>query len=212
MTNQKALASRKMVRRITVTGILTAIIALLVFTPLGMIPITPAISATTAHLPVLVGLLAEGPIVGLILGAVLGVLSLVRAVVSPATLLDPFFQNPLISVMPRLLIPVVAYGAYRLMLKLAGGEGRGSRIAAYTFSGLIGSLWNTLSVLTMLSVIYGSQIVNMIATHFPDHMARTVFNFLFVMVALPNGVPEAVVTAIVMPAIMMAITPILKRA
>src|SRR5207245_1823421 len=72
-------------RDISVAGILGALAAALGYTPLGFIAFpTPAGSATTMHIPVIVAGVLAGPVVGAFVGAVFGVISLVRAGVAVA--------------------------------------------------------------------------------------------------------------------------------
>src|SRR5207245_6478882 len=67
-------------RDISVAGILGALATALGYTPLGFIAFpTPAGSATTMHIPVIVAGVLAGPVVGAFVGAVCGVLSLLRA-------------------------------------------------------------------------------------------------------------------------------------
>jgi len=88
-------------RDISLAGILGALTAVLGYT-LGFIPFpTPAGTATTMHIPVIVAGVLAGPVVGAFVGAVFGVISLLRAG-------TPAFSNPLIAIGPRILIGVVA--------------------------------------------------------------------------------------------------------
>lgn len=89
-------------RDITVAGILGALATALGYTPLGFITFpTPAGSATTMHIPVIVAAVLAGPVVGGFVGAVFGVISFLRAG-------TPAFANPLIAIGPRILIGVIA--------------------------------------------------------------------------------------------------------
>ena len=68
------------IRQMTVAAMLSAITALLVFTPIGMIQLPPPLLAvTTVHVPVLIAALVEGWWVGGFVGLVFGVCSLIRA-------------------------------------------------------------------------------------------------------------------------------------
>src|SRR3989454_9650052 len=89
-------------RDISIAGILGALAAALGYTPLGFIAFpTPAGSATTMHIPVIVAGVLAGPVVGAFVGTVFGVISLLRAG-------TPAFSNPLIAIGPRIFIGVVA--------------------------------------------------------------------------------------------------------
>jgi uncharacterized membrane protein len=107
---------KKRTRTLVVVGLLTALEAILAFTPAGFINILP-VSATTMHIPVIIAAVLEGPLVGGILGLVFGCLSLLSAFTTP-TLFSPIFQNPLVSVLPRILVGVGAGYLFKVFVKL----------------------------------------------------------------------------------------------
>ena len=83
------------IRRMVTAAMLSAITAVLTFTPIGMIPLPPPLlSATTVHLPVILAALVEGPVVGLVVSLVFGLCSFIRAWESGAVGLTLFFRNP----------------------------------------------------------------------------------------------------------------------
>ncbi len=123
-------------RKISTAGTLSALIILLGITNLGMIPCSPTVSVTLLHVPVIVGTIVEGPVVGLVTAFVFGLYSLIRAAVSPAGALDPFFVNPLVSIVPRLLIAVVTWLVYSSLKKIKEMP----KIAGYFISALLGAL------------------------------------------------------------------------
>lgn len=208
-TGEKSL-SRNQIRRLTITGMLTAIIILLAFTNLGLIPIG-AIAITIIHLPVLIGLLAEGPVVGLILAFVFGACTLIKALISPTGAFDPFFMHPLVSIVPRLFIPLGALGVYKLMCRILP-KNRPMETIAWGAAGLAGSITNTTLVLFSIYLLYGKSVEEIISK-VPELSSYTnaAGKFLFFAVALPNGIPEAIVTMILTPAIMAAVTAVKRR-
>lgn len=98
-------------RRMAIIGVLGGISMVLGMTPLGFIPIGPT-RATIMHIPVIIGAILEGPIVGAIVGLIFGLFSIFQAVTNP-TPISFVFLNPLVSVLPRILIGVVSYYVYR---------------------------------------------------------------------------------------------------
>jgi len=99
-------SSEKRIRRIVVAGLLLAITLLLVFTRIGMIPVpTPAANATIAHIPAIIGGILEGPLVGLAVGLGFGLASFASAT-------NPMFKDPLVAVLPRMFIGVTASWAF----------------------------------------------------------------------------------------------------
>lgn len=91
-------------RDITITAALGAVAIVLGLVPgIGFIPApTPAGSATTLHIPVIIAGVLEGPVVGALVGAIFGFFSFTRATI-------PVFKNPVIAFGPRILIGVIAF-------------------------------------------------------------------------------------------------------
>lgn len=106
--NKKSISSRKLVT----AAMLGAITIVLSLTPLGLIPLG-FINATTMHIPVIIGAIAEGPVVGALVGLIFGVSSLLNALLRNPSPVSFVFYNPLISVLPRVLIGVTSYYAYK---------------------------------------------------------------------------------------------------
>ncbi len=103
------------VKTMTVVALLSAISIVLGMTPVGMIPIGP-INATTMHIPVIVGAILFGPFVGGLVGFAFGVYSMIRAYITP-TLTSFLFMNPIIALVPRILIGVFAGYVYAALKK-----------------------------------------------------------------------------------------------
>ncbi|MCQ2982010.1 MAG: ECF transporter S component [Treponemataceae bacterium] len=102
-------------RKIAVTGALGALTVLFGVTRLGMIPWFSGASITILHVPVILGALLEGLWCGTGIGAIFGFTSLFLAATSASGGLDVFFTNPLISVLPRVLMgPIVFFMAFGL--------------------------------------------------------------------------------------------------
>jgi len=96
-------------RKIAVTGALGALTVLFGVTRLGMIPWFSGAAITILHVPVILGALMEGLWCGTGIGAIFGVTSLIIAATNATGGLDVFFTNPLISVLPRMLVGPVVY-------------------------------------------------------------------------------------------------------
>lgn len=111
MEKKKILSTRK----IALIGILSAICIVLGVTPLGFIPLGP-VTYTIMHVPVIIGAIIGGPIVGAFVGLIFGLFSLLRAISTP-TPISFVFINPLVSVLPRILIGIVSYYVYKAAQK-----------------------------------------------------------------------------------------------
>lgn len=114
------------VKKMAVVGVLGGISVALGLTPLGFIPIGPT-KATIMHIPVIIGAIMEGPVVGGLVGLIFGLFSILQAFMNP-TPISFVFYNPLISVLPRILIGIVSYYVYVLFKKM--GQ-KGSRMILY---------------------------------------------------------------------------------
>lgn len=102
-------------KKLALTGALSALDIVLVITNLGFIPISPIVSPTILHIPVILAATLMGLPEGLFVGGVFGITSLIKAAMSPAGALDFLFINPLCSVLPRLIIAVIAWGIWKLL-------------------------------------------------------------------------------------------------
>ena len=190
MINTNASAQRRLnVRKMTVIGVLSAISIMMSMLPfIGYIPIGPT-KATIMHIPVIIGAIIEGPVVGATIGLIFGLTSLWNAMTQP-TITSIFFLNPLVSILPRVLIGVVAYYVYQGIYKISKKV-----YAAGFMAGLIGSLANTVGVLGMIYVLYADKYMERIGQAGAD-AGKWVFTL-----AATNGVPEALVAALIVSAV-----------
>ena len=190
MINTNASAQRRLnVRKITLIGVLSAISIMMSMLPfIGYIPIGPT-KATIMHIPVIIGAIIEGPVVGATIGLIFGLTSLWNAMTQP-TITSIFFLNPLVSILPRVLIGVVAYYVYQGIYKISKKV-----YAAGFMAGLIGSLANTVGVLGMIYVLYADKYMERIGQAGAD-----AGKWLFTLAAT-NGVPEALVAALIVSAV-----------
>ena len=138
------------VRKMAIIGVLAAISIMLSMTPLGFIPIGPT-NATIMHIPVIIGAVVEGPLVGITVGSIFGATSLLRALTMP-TITSFALVNPLVSILPRVLIGVVAYYVYKFTVKFTKNV-----FVSGWITGVIGSLVNTAGVLRMIYILYGAR-------------------------------------------------------
>jgi uncharacterized membrane protein len=138
------MAENSSVRKIVVTGVLGALSIALFLTPFGYIPWFAGASLTVMHVPAIIGAVLEGPVVGIIVGGIFGATALIKAAVAPQGPIDVFFVNPLISVLPRLLIGLAAWATYRAF------RGKLTPVAA-AVAGIAGSLTNSIFVLGALA-------------------------------------------------------------
>jgi uncharacterized membrane protein len=131
-------------RKIVITGVLGAIAVLLGLTRLGFIPWFSGASLTIMAVPVIIGAVLEGPVVGALIGLIFGVFSMIQAAVAPNGPTDVWFTDPLLSVLPRLFIGPVAWLAWKVLSRWPA--------AGLIAAGLAGSLTNTVLVLGVIGL------------------------------------------------------------
>lgn len=177
---------------LTTQAMFIAIASIMAFVPyLGMIGLGPSISLTLLHIPVLFAAYLFGWRSGLLHGTVFGLLSLLLALTRPSGLLDPFFVNPLISVLPRALFGLGAGLAFDFIRKV-----KKSPMSKFLFGGtsFILTLLHGLLVLTSLYLFY-TQDVNAIL----DELAFANFWIFLGTIILTNTLLEGVVAAFLVP-------------
>ena len=179
--------NRRFVKTIAICAMMFALTIIMTYTFLGTIPM-PGAAASIAFLPAIITSIAFGP-AGIIVAVFAGLLSLVRALMAPIGILGPYFQNPLISVLPRAMIGVTTYFSYRLLSKT--GLHDTIRIG---ISAAIGSITNTTLVLGTLYVLYAADMLAAILAS-ETIMAETAAAFLLGIVTT-NAIGEVAVNTI----------------
>lgn len=145
-----AISSRDRIRKLTVSALLTAVIWLMASTPyFGFTLPFFGVGMTFVHIPMIIGTLMEGLWVGTLLSGMFGLTSLVNAYLRPTSVYAPMFQNPLVSVLPRLLIGPALYGVMLIVRKLLPNRRR----AQYAVVSVSGALLNTLLTLSAMTAM-----------------------------------------------------------
>ena len=197
-------------------ALLGALIVVLAFTPfIGYIPLGVT-RATIIHIPVIIGSLMLGPKKGAILGALFGLTSFINnSFVSPN--LTSFTFTPLYSMgeyhgnfwslvicfIPRILVGVVPYFVFLLMKKLFNGK-KGGETVGLAVAGLCGSLTNTLLVMNMIYIFFGKQYAA------AKEVSTGLYGVILGVIGV-NGVPEAILAAVLTAAITKALFRFTKR-
>ena len=176
-------------RTITLVGLLTAVIIILSETSLGFIQIGP-IAATTVHIPVLIGAIAEGPIVGGLLGFMFGMLSFIQSYTRPMPT-SFLFMNPLISVVPRVIMGLLVGYVFKILRSKEG-----VKKVSITLSAAFGSIFNTISVLGLIYIIYAQRYIETLQSMGKVDAGQSAGKFI-AFVGLTNGVPEMIVAALI---------------
>lgn len=147
-------------RKIVVAGVLGAIAIVLGVTQWGFIPV-PNVSgrATIMHVPVVIGAALEGPVVGMLTGLIFGIFSMIQDTTG-------LFNNPMVSVVPRVLIGITSWLAFRALRPV-------SIDLAAAVAGVIGTLTNTIFVVGAL-LLFNLIPVSVVPTLVPQVIAEVV--------------------------------------
>lgn len=177
--------------RMVLLGMLTAIIIIQTTIPfLGYIPMGP-LSLTIIQVTVIIAAIVLGTMEGAIVGGIWGIITFIRAFVAPTSIIAPIiFTNPLVSVLPRILIGVVAAYVFHRLL-----SGKLNETARMSVAGVLGSLTNTVLVLGFIYIFYGEPYANFLKLDMDQLLPA-----LLTIVAT-NGITEAILSGVLTPII-----------
>jgi uncharacterized membrane protein len=191
-------------RKITIIGMLGAISIFLGMTPLGIIPIpfSPA-RATIMHIPVIIGSVLEGPVVGLFVGFIFGAFSMYQGFTQPGPT-NFVFMDPLVAILPRILIALTSYYSYRWVKTWVAGYQKFDSIPTIV-GAAIGTLTNTVGVLFMIYIRHGREFASAI------NIDYNAVKGVIAGIALTNGLPEVIVGVIIVTAVIRSVLKLRKN-
>ena len=108
-------------------------------------------------------------------------------------------MNPLVSVLPRVLIGVTAYYVYKFI------SNKTNETLGIAFGTIIGSLTNTIGVLGMIYILY----IQRYAT--AKNLTMSAAVKVIYGLATTNGVVEAIIAMIIVLPIVLAVRKVSKR-
>ncbi|MBC5788371.1 MULTISPECIES: ECF transporter S component [Clostridiaceae] len=203
--------TNKRTKTLVQIALLVAVMIVLNFTNLGLIPIPfSPLKVTTLHIPVIIGACLLGPKIGGILGFLFGLLSFINnSFVAP--IVTSFVFTPLYSLgdyhgnfgsliicfVPRILVGVFA----GLIFQWMASKKCRTYLSGFV-AGLVGSMTNTILVMGGIALFFGSE--------YASAKSSTLLAVIGTAVGV-NGVPEAIVAAILTAAIVTPLLKILKR-
>lgn len=196
MERKMSITKKVSTRKITTFAMLTAITVILGFTPLGIIPIPP-VGATIMHIPVIIIAILEGPIAGALMGLIFGLISIIRAITTGNLLLMAFL-NPLVSVLPRVLIGIVAYYSYKL-LPVKNESVRVGVAAA------VGTFTNTFGFLGMMYLLYAGTFAKV------NNIKESLVSNTILTIAITHGIPEILVAVVITTSVVMAVKKMIRN-
>ncbi|MHA3066524.1 ECF transporter S component [Lacticaseibacillus saniviri] len=180
--------------QISIVGILTALIILQTFIPfMGNITIPGLPALTIVHITVIIGAVILGPKQGALLGGIWGTMSLIRAytqATDPLTIL--LFRNPLIAIIPRILVGLVAGLVFNYIAKTHRKDLVG--VIKMSAAGVLGALTNTCLFVLFAWMMY----IRQPGTVIPGSSGANLGYLLIVMV-LGNAVVEMISAGVITP-------------
>ena len=171
-------------RRLVLIGALGGISIFLGVSGLGLIRL-PIFSLTIMHIPVIIGALLEGPVVGIAVGLIFGLFSMYQNITAPG-LTSFIFWNPIVALIPRMLIGIVAYYSFKLLKSKIKSTGVCAGIAS-----ILSTLTNTIGVLGLTYILYLDKYAQ------AREISRDAVAGTLLTVGLTNGIPEAIVSALI---------------
>ncbi|MCL1820082.1 MAG: ECF transporter S component [Oscillospiraceae bacterium] len=179
-------------------AILTAIEAIVCFTPLGSLPLGPLV-ATLSHIPVIIAAVMLGTGAGAGMGFMFGLFSFIvwsfmppnpamAFVFTPIYSFGEFsgnFWSILICFVPRILIGVVAGLTCKALKNRVGNT------VTFAVSGVLGTLTNTVLVLGGIYIFFGRDYAEV------GGVAYTALLGILGTAIITNGIPEAAIGGLV---------------
>lgn len=197
--NTRKISTRTLVE----LALLTAMIAVMSFTPLGYLK-TPIVEITFITIPVVIGAILVGPAAGAFLGGVFGLTSFIQCFGMSQFGAMLLSINPILTFIicfvPRVLMGWLCGVIFRAMLKCDKTK---FKLWAYGVGAFSGAALNTILFVITLILLFGR-------TDFILSIGDTLPKLIAAIVGL-NGVIEAVVCTIVGAAVAKALSRALSR-
>lgn len=206
MSKTSAAASRQKLVRLVLTALLTALIIVMAFTPLGYLK-AGAIEITFITIPVIIGAVLLGPVGGLFLGAVFGITSFIQCFGMSTFGVALFSVSPLrtaiVCIVPRVLMGWLT----AVIFKAISSKDKTSFVQ-YLVASIAGPLLNTILFTgTLLLLFNNAPIIIQLREQFGS---TNVMAFAAAFVGV-NGLIEAGVCAVLGTALCKALSVAMKK-
>lgn len=193
--------TRSKALHLTQLGMLSAIIVLMAFTPLGYLRVGP-LSITFLTVPVVLGAIMMGPLDGAILGAVFGATSFAQcfgldAFGTTLLTLNPVFTF-ILCFLPRILIGLASGYLLKGLEKI-----RTNQVVAYALSALAGAVTNTVFFVGFLLLLFGN-------TDYIRSFGKNILAIIGVLITT-NALIEAVICTIIVTILAKALGVVYKK-
>ena len=199
---------KNMVFEMTSDAVFIALIIIMTFVPnLGYIAISPFISFTLLHLPVLLAAALGGPKKGALVGLFFGLSSYLQALLGTSGL-NALFAYPWVAIPPRVIFGFVAGIVFSSLEKISKGGKRSLYLAIASFALTV---LHTVLVFLDLFIFFPDTVGGLLSSTEPVAEA-TKLTFLAIIGLGMSG--EAVIALIITPALTLAVekaVPALSR-
>ena len=192
------------IRGITLDAVFIAIIMIMTFVPsMGYIPVTPFVSLTLLHIPVLFGAALGGWKKGLLYGFVFGLSSYMQALSSAG--FNALFAFPWVAIPPRAIFGLAAGIAFSLIGKVAQKK----RVALYlAVACAVLTAMHTVLVFLDLYVFFPDTIAGLFTSGDP---IATGTALTFTLVILFGMLGEMALATLVVPPLYFAVGKVRPR-
>lgn len=204
-------SQKKRIQQLTLAAFFVAIEVLMAMTPIGYIPVG-ALSITTMHLPVILAGVLIGPKFGAEIGFVFGLTSCIRATLQPTVtsfVFTPFVQignmtgnfwSLLIAFGPRILLGWLSGMMYRILVRKTKNKVVSAMVAA-----AVNTVIHTLLVLGGIWVFFAQPYAQALS------ITTGALATAFIATITSNGILETILAAIVIPALVKALSSTTER-
>ena len=190
----KSSYSNNNARRLVILGLFIALIIIQSWVPfLGFITIGP-IAMTIIPITVILSTLWLGTRDGMILGLVFGLNSLARAWLIGNPIERMIFTSPLVSVLPRILMPLLLGLCIKYILDRFPDSTKGA------VAGFVGSILNTILVLGAIGIFKPTEYIGAIDGANVSQLWPILWG-----IVTANGIPEAILATIITPIIFIGV-------
>ncbi len=205
------MAKKTDTRKMILLTLFSALIIVMSMT-VGYIPLG-FMNATIIHIPVIIGAILLGPAEGGFLGFVFGLTSLINNTVKPnitSFVFTPFysmspefsgsFKSLIVCFVPRILIGVISAYLFILLSKT-----KLPKAVSLSVTGFIGSMVNTVFVMGGIYLLFGESYAAASGKSY-----EALLGIIMGIVGI-NGVPEAIVAAILTAAVVIPLNKVMKK-
>lgn len=201
----KEKSAHEIVQTMTLDAVFIAIILIMTFVPyMGYIAVTPFLSFTLLHLPVLLGAALGGWKKGALLGLVFGLSSYMQAL-NGAAGFNALFAYPWVAIPPRFLFGLVAGIVFSLLGKISQKKAIGLYLG---LACAVLTALHTVLVFLDLYACYPETIAGLFASSNPIAQGTTL---TFLLVIAFGMLGEMGIAAIIIPPLYLAVSRALPR-